>query len=227
MPLALLVAIGAAIATHRAWLPAAYDPTRPLDLTAPRTFMTPIKLRLLSSDQGMCQAALATSALHLRPVPVGGTAACPVPDGERVDGGPAPSLPAGFLASCRLAVRWSMFQTDVAEPAARAVFGMGLRGIRQAGSFACRDIRDRPGAISSHATADAIDVSAFILDDGREIPVSAWHATTAHGSDPRIAFLHRVRDGACGIFGIVLSPDYNGLHAGHLHLQATGFGLCD
>ncbi|MBB2188891.1 extensin family protein [Gluconacetobacter azotocaptans] len=223
---ALIVAAGVAIATHRAWLPPAYDPTRPLDLGGPRTFMTPVKLRVLSSDQTMCRAALATSALRLRSVPVGGTAACPVTDGTRVDGGPAPSVPAGFLASCRLAVRWSMFQTDVAEPAARAVFGMGLRGIRQAGSFACRDIRDRPGAISSHATADAIDVSAFVLDDGREIPVSAWHAAP-HGPDPRIVFLHRVRDGACAIFGVVLSPDYNGLHAGHLHLQATGFGLCD
>ncbi|ACI52373.1 Extensin family protein [Gluconacetobacter diazotrophicus PA1 5] len=207
---ALLAALAMALVLHRAWLPAAYDPTRPLDLRAERTFMTPVKLRVLDAVPSLCRAAL------------GAGGRCVVPDAVRVEGGAAPAMPDGFPASCRLAVRWAMFQTDVAEPAARAVFGQGVRAIRQAGTYACRDIRDRPGAASSHAGADAIDVSGFILADGREVSVGAWKDTGG-----KAAFLHRVRAGACRLFGIVLSPDYNAWHAGHLHLQATGGGLCD
>ncbi|WP_408735219.1 extensin family protein [Gluconacetobacter diazotrophicus] len=63
--------------------------------------------------------------------------------------------------------------------------------------------------------------------------VSSWRTggrfRSGRGKDTggKAAFLHRVRAGACRLFGIVLSPDYNAWHAGHLHLQATGGGLCD
>lgn len=219
--LTFLSALCAAIAFHHVWLPPAYDPTEPLDLRAPPNIMRPLKLRLLASSPALCRAALATSPLHIRQHSAAGTPACPLPDAVTVSSGPAPALPDSFLASCRLAVSWSLFETDIAVPTARTTFGTDLRRIRHAGSFACRDIREHPGAQSSHATADAIDVSGFVLADGREIPVSAWHA-----SDRRAAFLHSIRDQACTVFGIVLSPDYNTLHASHLHLQATGFGLC-
>ena len=43
---------------------------------------------------------------------------------------------------------------------------------------------------------------------------------------PAASFLHRLRDGACRVFGTVLSPDYNAAHSDHLHLDqaARGFG---
>lgn len=206
---------------HRRWLPAAYDPTRPLDLRAGWTFMTPVKLRLLSHSPELCDAALRTSALHVQEHARSGTAACPLHDVFTVSGQDIPLHPTSFLASCNLAVRWSLFETRVAEPVTQDVFHTGLGRIQHEGSFACRDVRDRPGSQSSHATADAIDVSAFILADGREIPISAWNEAGTRG-----LYLHRMRDRACPIFGTVLSPDYNSLHAGHFHLQATGFGLC-
>ncbi|MFW7268242.1 extensin family protein [Gluconacetobacter sp. Hr-1-5] len=206
---------------HRRWLSPAYDPTQPLDLRAAWTVMTPFKLRLLSSSPELCHAALLTSSLPVQEHARSGTETCPLQDVFTVGGGNVSLLPASFLASCNLAVRWSLFETQVAGPVTQATFHTGLARIRHVGSFACRDVRDRPGAQSSHATADAIDVSAFVLADGREFPVSAWNAGGAAGP-----YLHRMRDQACRVFGTVLSPDYNSLHASHFHLQATGFGLC-
>ncbi|MBB2196833.1 extensin family protein [Gluconacetobacter sp. 1c LMG 22058] len=219
--LSLCAAMVALAVFHRRWLPPAYDPTQPLDLAAAWTFMTPLKLRLLSASPELCRAALITSRLPVREHAHSGTAACPLEGVYTVGGGAVSLLPASFLASCSLAVRWSLFERQVAEPVTQAVFHTGLSRIRHVGSFACRDVRDRPGAQSSHATADAIDVSAFVLADGREIPVSAWNASAPVG-----LYLHRMRDRACRVFGTVLSPDYNSLHASHFHLQATGFGLC-
>ncbi len=218
--LLLLITTSAATVLHRAWLPPVWDPVEPLDLQAPPNVLRPLKLRLLSSSPALCKAALRTAPLHIHAYSAAGSVLCPIPDVMTVSGGPAPGMPEPFLASCRLAVRWSLFETEIA-PIVRDAFGTELRRIRQAGSFACRDIRDHPGVRSSHASADAIDVSGFLLADGREISVSSWNS-----HDQRGVFLHTVRDHACRLFGIVLSPDYNSLHATHLHLQATGFGLC-
>ncbi|GBQ62484.1 extensin family protein [Ameyamaea chiangmaiensis NBRC 103196] len=206
---------------HRRWLPAPYDPLQPLDVRAAWTPVSPLKLGLLGLSDPFCNAALATVPWPVEAHARSGTATCPLRDVYTVDGGDIRLAPGGFLASCSLAVRWALFETQVATPIARDMFGSRLIAIRHVGSFACRDIRDRPGAQSSHATANAIDVAGFTLADGREIPVSAWH-----GGGPDSVYLHRARDGACRVFGVVLSPAYNALHAGHLHLQATGGGLC-
>ena len=65
-------------------------------------------------------------------------------------------------------------------------------------------------------------MAGFVLEDGRRVTVAAdWN-----GEGKDAAFLHRARDEACGIFGTVLSPDYNAAHADHLHLDqaARGWG---
>jgi hypothetical protein len=40
----------------------------------------------------------------------------------------------------------------------------------------------------------------------------------------KAAFLREVRDGTCGLFSVVLSPDYNAAHADHLHIDQTDRG---
>ncbi|PTS74531.1 extensin, partial [Sphingomonas sp. HMWF008] len=75
---------------------------------------------------------------------------------------------------------------------------------------------------SEHSTADAVDIAAFVLADGRRISVlEDWR-----GNGPEATFLHRVRNGACRLFATTLSPDYNAAHANHLHLdQAVRGGM--
>ena len=83
------------------------------------------------------------------------------------------------------------------------------------------------GDFSEHATADAIDIAAFVMADGYSVSVlKDWT-----GEDKDSRFLRDVRDGACGLFSTVLSPDYNAAHRDHFHLDqaergATGWRAC-
>jgi hypothetical protein len=76
---------------------------------------------------------------------------------------------------------------------------------------------------SAHATANAIDVSAFDLADGRKISVlRGWTGGTS--SERR--FLRLVAKSACRRFSTVLDPDYNEVHRDHLHLELGASHFC-
>ena len=76
--------------------------------------------------------------------------------------------------------------------------------------------------ISAHSQAAALDFAGVRLRDGRRITVTKdWN-----GDTPEARFLRRIRDDACRIFGTTLSPDYNAVHADHLHLEATDTRFC-
>lgn len=89
-----------------------------------------------------------------------------------------------------------------------------LTWIEHLAAFSCRRTygsADRPW--SEHATANAIDISAFVLEDGRRISLIGDWNDAGQGDGPRAGredktnFLHRARGGACQWFAIVLSPD--------------------
>ena len=107
---------------------------------------------------------------------------------------------------------WARFGVD---RAARQVLGSPLARIETMGSYSCRDVAGR-GRRSTHATAQAIDVAAFVLADGQRISVIGnW----ADGSEREREFLRLVHKSACKRFGTVLGPDYNAAHHDHLHLE--------
>ncbi len=107
--------------------------------------------------------------------------------------------------------------------AAEARFGARATEVQHYGSFACRNIYHRKNARrSEHATAEALDVAAFRLADGRRISVlDDWGDDDAAGD-----FLHEAQSGACGLFGTVLGPEYNAAHANHFHLGMRGVSVC-
>lgn len=112
---------------------------------------------------------------------------------------------------------WARFGVD---RSARAILGSPLVRIETMGSYACRNVAGT-NRLSGHATANAVDIGAFVLADGRRISVlQGWNA-----SSPQVrAFLNTVRDSACKRFGTVLSPDYNAAHRDHFHLEVGGGG---
>ncbi len=113
---------------------------------------------------------------------------------------------------------WSRFG---AGRAAQQLLGSDLVGIETMGSYACRNVAGSSRR-SAHAQANAIDVSAFVLADGRRISVeSGWAGTRAERE-----FLRAVHESACRRFGTVLGPNYNAAHRDHLHLEANGSGFC-
>ncbi len=90
------------------------------------------------------------------------------------------------------------------------------------GTYSCRTmIGAGSGKLSEHAKANAVDIAAFILSDGRRITVKdGW----VGGDDGD--FLRAVRAAACRRFSTVLSPDYNAAHHDHLHFDMGGKPFC-
>lgn len=111
--------------------------------------------------------------------------------------------------------------SSVVDPAARHHFGTGLGELKVAASYACRPINHQSGGrLSEHGHANALDVSAFILADGRAIAVkSGWH-----GAPPERAFLRDVHAGACRGFTTVLGPDADRFHHDHFHVDLARHG---
>jgi hypothetical protein len=109
---------------------------------------------------------------------------------------------------------WARFGVD---RAARQILGSGVRSIETFGSYSCRNVAGT-NRRSGHATGAAIDVSGFVLDDGRRVTVkSAWSA----GSDSEREFLRVIQRSACKRFATVLGPDYNAAHHDHLHVEGV------
>lgn len=109
----------------------------------------------------------------------------------------------------------------VVEPAARAHFGQPLAEIKVAASYACRPINHQSGGrLSEHGHANALDVSSFLLADGRSITVkSGWN-----GPGPERAFLRDVHAGACLTFTTVLGPEADRFHHDHFHVDLARHG---
>ena len=63
-----------------------------------------------------------------------------------------------------------IWERHVARPAATEIFGSPIARIETYGSFSCRNIAGT-GRKSEHATANAVDISGFRLEDGRLINV--------------------------------------------------------
>jgi len=109
---------------------------------------------------------------------------------------------------------WARFGVD---RAARVMLGSPLRSIETMGSYACRNVAGS-GRRSAHSRAEAIDVAAFVLEDGRRVVVKEdWSGGTAEERQ----FLRTVQQSACRRFGTVLGPDYNADHEDHFHLEGV------
>lgn len=205
---------------------------RTLDLGADSGPLTGRRLTALTGDAPACRAAMDRSDIRYeRLAPVAHGEGCGYTDGVRLTpGGPASIAfrPAGLGVACPVAAALAVWEWSVVQPAARALLGQRVATIEHFGSYNCRRMYGRDsGAWSEHATADAVDIAGFVLEDGRRLAiVRDWQ-----GDGPEATFLRRVRDGACDSFATVLSPEYNAAHRDHLHLDqaergATGWRAC-
>ncbi|NCP12328.1 MAG: extensin family protein [Sphingomonadales bacterium] len=125
--------------------------------------------------------------------------------------------------TCPLAENFAAWARYAVLPAARIHLGEEVVKIETMGTYSCRNIYGgRSGRLSQHAFANAVDVSAFILADGRRISLERdWH-----GSARERAFLKALHTSACRRFGTVLGPDYNAAHYNHFHFDMSGNGFC-
>ena len=124
--------------------------------------------------------------------------------------------------ACPLAQAFAAWARFGVDRAALQIMGSPLARIETMGSYSCRTIAGS-GRMSGHATASAIDVSAFVLADGRRISVLRdWGS----GSPQTRAFLETVHASACKRFGTTLGPGYNAAHRDHFHVELSGKAFC-
>lgn len=204
----------------RSPLPDQWHPVEPLDLTLPATGLTHFKLRRALREPGLCHAALATGAQFEVMDPLEGAGGCGIPNRVAISTTGSSAI-TRVETACATALRLAIWERDVVQPLALQHFGQPIARLRHQGSYNCRSIRGG-SRLSSHALGAAIDIRAVVLADGREIPLLGNWA----GDTPEARFWRDARDGACNWFVTVLGPDFDANHADHLHLQASGWGLC-
>ncbi len=122
--------------------------------------------------------------------------------------------------TCPLAEKFASWARYGVAPAARLILGSDLVKIETMGTYSCRPIAGS-SKMSEHAQSNAVDVSAFVLADGRRLSIqNDWN-----GSKQARDFLRVIRESACKRFRTVLSPDYNEAHYNHLHFDMGGKGI--
>jgi hypothetical protein len=204
-------------------VPSPLNPLAPLRVADDPNWLTRFKLSRLESEGAQCLTVLAQSPISYKVIadrPMG--QGCGFSNAVDISRS-ALQWSRGFTATCPLAAAWALFETHVLLPAARQHLAQDIVRVTHLGTYACRNVNNRPeGRRSEHATANAIDIAGFVLADGQRIAVKDdWS-----GTNPNRAFLRAIRDGACGIFDVVLSPDYNEAHHDHLHLDMGSHRAC-
>ena len=194
-----------------------------LDLGEEPGMLTGRALASLAREPGRCRALLDRAGVRYAQAAVRSDGpSCGYSAGLRLAAGGARAVPLSPdepVLTCPVVAALAMWEWSVVQPAARRLLGQPVARIEQLGSYNCRPIAGTT-RWSEHATANAIDVAAFRLADGRTISVLAdWR-----GNGPEATFLRRVRTGACDVFATVLSPDYNAAHRDHFHLDQAARG---
>lgn len=129
--------------------------------------------------------------------------------------GPVEIKPAATLA-CPIVSALDRWIANSVQPSARRWFGQPVAEIRQISAYSCRGMNAQPGArISEHAFGNALDISSFVLADGRRITVkNGWR-----GTPEEQGFLRDVQGAACEQFTTVLAPGSNRFHYDHIHVD--------
>jgi hypothetical protein len=198
------------------------DRFAPFDFDRQPGLLSTLHLQLFRSNPGRCFAALDRGAVTYAPAPAQEMKnGCGYSDAARLKRSEV-SYGSHLLLRCPAMAALLLWERQVLTPAA-ARYGKKLTGVRHLGTYACRNRNNRhEGMRSEHATANAIDIAGFSFEDGSAITVAKdWADDGAKGR-----FLRDVRDSACRVFNGVLSPDYNGLHRTHFHLDMGPWPIC-
>jgi hypothetical protein len=181
-----------------------------------RDMPTPANATFQSADARICLSDLKAKSVRFAALPnqsFGG--GCRTIDTIKLMDFGTPTTNLGAM-TCPLAAGFAAWAKHAVLPASRAYLGSEVVRIETMGTYSCRNVNgDRTGKLSEHAFGNAVDVSAFVLKDGRRVSVlGGWH-----GKAGEREFLRRLHQSACKRFGTVLGPDYNNAHANHFHFD--------
>jgi hypothetical protein len=126
--------------------------------------------------------------------------------------------------TCPLARGFARWTREAVQPAARQWLGAPIVRIESFGTYACRPVNNQIGGrLSEHGRANALDISAFVLEGGRRITVlDGWS-----GEDERVRqFLRAVHQAGCRRFSVGIGPEANALHRDHFHFDLGSGPYC-
>lgn len=223
----LAAALLSMLAAGRIDAPSKYDPFAPLIIDEEPNWLTGLKFSRVKSNAGLCRSVMAAAQkMSVAPVADRQTGEnCGIIDAVRIERADVAFSPASPTLTCGLAAAWAMFERHALDSIARETLHTRIVRVEHLGVYACRNVYGRAqGRRSEHARANAIDIAAFVLADGRRIVLKQdWGSEK---QPERAAFLRRVRDEACRYFNVVLGPDYNEAHRDHFHFDMGRSRVC-
>lgn len=221
----LLLIGGAAGALRQGVVPARFNPLPPLNLDDPSPIFVDWRLAALRRDPELCSRVLVAphiQALPTRDKPL--LKGCGWTNSVRVASLGGASLPVDTL-SCEAAAALTLWMVHEVQPLATSMLGQRVAAVQHMGTYACRNIVGNPlwkDLRSEHATANAIDIGGFRLEDGSQISVLRDWA----GNGREAAFLRAVHDRACRYFRVALGPEFNRSHRDHFHFDRGFLTRC-
>ncbi len=203
-----------------------WNPLAPLDINAEITPVTKLQFRRALASKASCVDAMQQAGVDVRALDDfvdKNDERCGISDRvELRDLGAVKLSP--IELNCAAALRLVMWSAHEARPLAREILGSDIARMEHFGSYNCREIRTTTGSsgrMSKHATARAVDISGFVLNDGIRISLKSDWENASNGE-----FLKQAHEGACNWFGVVLGPEYNALHADHFHMDIGAWPIC-
>lgn len=223
--LVLLLSGSTYVAMRLGYLPQRFSPFPPISLDTQPAWFVDTRLAALRLDRPLCEAVLKephidAAAITDQPYKNG----CGWQNAVRFSRVGGARLGAEKL-TCEMAAALALWVEHEVQPLAKAAFGEGVASIGDMGIYDCRNILGNPlmkNIRSQHATANAIDISGFTLEGGRQISILRdWS-----GKGKEAQFLKDVHRGACRYFRVALGPEYNAAHKNHFHFDRGAFSRC-
>jgi hypothetical protein len=133
---------------------------------------------------------------------------CGVEDPVRVTSVAGVRLSQAATVDCSIAKALNSWVDEVAQPA----FDGKLVELQIAAHYVCRSRNNIRGAkISEHGKGRAIDISAFVLSNGKVLTVAQNYNK----------LLRRIYKAGCGYFKTTLGPGSDGYHEDHFHFDTS------
>ena len=220
---ALFVALVASIAIAAWNYERLLDRYAPFEFDQPPNFLTPLHFHLMRANPERCFAALERGNIaHTRTAPYESRDGCGYSNAVLLQRS-AVSYGGRVLLQCPAMAALLLWERHVVGPAGERHLGKKVTAVRSLGTYSCRNVnRSKEGRLSQHASANAIDIADFTFADGSRVTLlQDWNDTGTKGH-----FLREARDGACTLFGAVLSPGYNAAHRNHFHFDMGRGRLC-
>jgi hypothetical protein len=215
---------------------AAVHTAKPLPVVIPQQFAPPQEVyaslpeaatAAAPAEPSACQIRLAKIAVF-KPLPMlVGPGECGATDAVLMDTIVLPdqskvAVTPAVTMRCPMAEQTALWVRDDVAPTLKTL--PPLRALDNFASYDCRGRNNvRAAQLSEHGRADALDVRAFRLADGRDMTLTDIHVA----KDWR----ETIRATACARFSTVLGPGSDGYHEEHIHLdleeRRNNYKICE